>query len=339
MLSAWLERRSLWRHWPLLVVTGGVLLFGMIARAWLHRHSEVVDENDLPMLAVADTALGISIGCALLVVLIAHLLLDRERHTIEKELEAARAALRDQANREAQERRTSMIGALAGGLAHELGQPLSVARVGIEGLHYLRQLGREPTPEHVERTLARVGMSLLTMTQTIEHLRGLAATAGPTPLADLDLVDVIDALLADRDQWLRYHDTRIQFERPTGPMRARADSAGLRLVLTNLLRNAVEAVAGQSAERRLVRITAGPGPLITVHDSGPGIPPEVINRLFDPFFSTKDGAMRGIGLSLALASVQRMGGDLRVTSHVGSGTSFALHLPPADASSTDVAPP
>lgn len=332
------ERRSLWRHWPLLLVTGGVLLFGMLARAWLHRNSELVDENDVPMLAVADTALGITIGCALLVVVVAHLLLDRERRTIEKELQIARAALRDQAEHEAQARRTGMLGALAGGLAHELGQPLSVARVGIEGLHYLRQLGREPNPEHVERTLARVGMSLLTMTQTIEHLRGLAATGSQTSLVDLDLVDVIEALLADREQWLRYHDTRIQFERPINSIRALGDPAGLRLVLTNLLRNAVEAVAGQSEDRRLVRITAGPGPLISVHDSGAGIPPEVLTRLFDPFFSTKDGTMRGIGLSLALASVQRMGGDLRVTSQVGSGTSFALHLQPSKASTTDLSP-
>jgi signal transduction histidine kinase len=48
--------------------------------------------------------------------------------------------------------------------------------------------------------------------------------------------------------------------------------------------------------------------------------------LFDPFFSTKDGNMRGIGLSLARASMQRMGGELRVTSQVGSGSTFSVHL-------------
>lgn len=320
------ERPRLLRHWPLLVVTLGVLTVGWIARTWMHRNVEIIDHNDLPMLSVADTALNTAIGCALLVVVVAHLLLDRERARIERELAQARAALRDQIEQEAQARRTGMLGALAGGLAHELGQPLSVARVGIEGLHYLRQLGRDPSPEQVERTLGRVGMSLVTMTQTIEHLRGLAASTGPATLNRLDLVQAVEALLADRDQWLRYQDTRIQFDRPSGPVLAMGDSAGVRLVLTNLLRNAVEAVAGQSNERRLVRITVGPGPTVAVHDSGPGIPPELRERLFDPFFSTKDGALRGIGLSLAQASAQRMGGELLVTSQPGGGGSFLLRL-------------
>jgi two-component system C4-dicarboxylate transport sensor histidine kinase DctB len=322
------HRRSaaVWRHWPLLLVAGGVVLVGLAARAWMHHHFELVDSNDLPMLAVADTALGAAIGLALLVVVVAHLLLDSERSRIERELAVARAALDDQAEREAQARRAGLLAALAGGLAHELGQPLSAARVGIEGLHYLRQLGREPTPEQVERTLARVGMSLLTMTQTIEHLRGLAAGSGPATLGEVDLAAIADATLADRDQWLRYHDTRIQFQRPAGGVRAMGDVAGIRLVLTNLLRNAVEAVAGQSEERRLVRLSVGPGAVVAVHDSGPGIPDAVREHLFDPFFSTKDGLMRGIGLSLAMASARRMGGDLRVVSQAGSGSTFSLIL-------------
>lgn len=320
------DRSRLLRHWPLLLVTMGVLAVGWVARTWMHHNVEIVDHNDVPMLSVADTALNTAIGCALLVVVIAHLLLDRERARIQRELTQARAALSDQIEQEAQARRTRMLGALAGGLAHELGQPLSVARVGIEGLHYLRQLGRDPSPDQVQQTLARVGMSLVTMTQTIEHLRGLATSSGPTTLSTLDLVQAVEALLADRDQWLRYQDTRIQFDRPPGPVPALGDAAGVRLVLTNLLRNAVEAVAGQSAERRLVRITVGPGATVAVHDSGPGIPPEIRERLFDPFFSTKDGALRGIGLSLAQASAQRMGGEIQVTSQPGGGGSFLLRL-------------
>lgn len=320
------EAARLLRHWPLLLVTAGVLAVGLAARAWMHRHVELIDDNDVPMLAVADTALGAGIGAALLVVVIAHLLLERERARIIAELAKARAALRDQLEQEAQVRRSAMLGALAGGLAHELGQPLSVARVGIEGLHYLRQLGREPTPEQIERTLARVGMSLVTMTQTIEHLRGLTTSTTALALSPIDLGHAVEALLGDRDQWLRYQDTRIQFERPREPVLGMGESAGVRLVLTNLLRNAVEAVANQSSDRRLVRITVGPDATVAVHDSGPGIPEKVRAHLFDPFFSTKEGTLRGIGLSLAQASAQRMGGELTVTSHLGAGSVFMLRL-------------
>jgi signal transduction histidine kinase len=223
------------------------------------------------------------------------------------------------------DRRAELLAGLASGMAHELGQPLSAARVGIEGIHYLRQIGREPSPEHLSRTLARVGMSLLAMTQTIEHLRSLARQDGPVPLARIDLVALVEGLLADRDQWLRFHDTRIEWAKPTDPVFAIADPAGIRLIITNLLRNAVEAVESQAAGRRLVRLSVGTGPSISVHDSGPGLPPEVAEQIFDPFTSTK-GPGRGIGLSLARASAQRMGGDLTIDSQPGAGSRFTLVL-------------
>lgn len=223
------------------------------------------------------------------------------------------------------ERRAELLAGLAAGVAHELGQPLSAARVGIEGIHYLRQIGREPSPEHLSRTLSRVGMSLLAMTQTIEHLRTLARQDAAPPLSRIDLADLVDGLLAERDQWLRFHDTRIEWLRPADGVPALADAAGVRLIVTNLLRNAVEAVEGQSSERRLVRLSVGPGPSVVVHDSGPGIPPEVAKGIFDPFRSSK-GPGRGIGLSLAKASAERMGGSLQVVSAPGAGTRFTLDL-------------
>ncbi len=221
--------------------------------------------------------------------------------------------------------RSDLLAGLAAGVAHELGQPLSAARVGIEGIHYLRQIGRDPSPEHLLRTLSRVGMSLLAMTQTIEHLRILARQEGPSPRVHLDLADLVDGLLAERDQWLRFRDTRIEWHRPEQPVAVLADAAGIRLVVTNLLRNAVEAVEGQSSDRRLVRLSIGPGPTVTVHDSGPGLPAALAATIFDPFSSSK-GPGRGIGLSLAKASAERMGGSLTVDSAPGSGTRFVLIL-------------
>ncbi|HYE04456.1 MAG TPA: ATP-binding protein [Planctomycetota bacterium] len=269
-------------------------------------------------------ALGMAAAIAIAIALAA-----RERR-LRGEVERLAAGVDQQAREAAEGRRLGMLGSLAAGLAHELGQPLSAARVGIEGLHYLRQLGREPSADHVERTLARVGMSVLAMTQTIEHLKTLANPRSSPQLDELDLIACVDAVLAERDQWLRFSDTRIAWDRPATPVHARGDAAGVRLILTNLLRNAVEAVAGQGEDRRLVRVIAGPGAVVTVADSGPGIDPALIDRLFDPFVSTKGGSARGIGLSLARASAMRMGAEIEVVSALGSGSSFMLRLhPPA----------
>lgn len=314
------------RQWPLLLATGGLLAVGLGTRTWMHAKVETVDAHDAMVVGIADTALAATVGAGLLVVALAHLLLSRQHQRIERELERARAELAAQSKRESEHSRLALLGSLAGGLAHELGQPLSAARVGIEGLHYLRQLGREPSPEHIARTLSQVGMSILAMTQTIEHLRSLAGAPASEGSTVVELFGCVEAVLIERDQWLRFSDVRIAYDHPPAAIEALADTAGLRLILTNLLRNAVEAVAGQGEERRLVRIAIGPGATVTVHDSGPGIAPDLLARIFDPFFSTKAASGRGIGLSLARASAQRMGAELTVTSSIGSGTAFTLHL-------------
>ena len=242
------------------------------------------------------------------------------------ELERLRIVAAARAHEADEQRRLHLLGTLAAGLAHELGQPLSAARVGIEGIHYLRQLGREPSAEHLARTLSRVGLSIVAMTQTIEHLRGLAGPAQPVAAEPVDLGALVEALLAERGEWLRYSDTRIAWTSPPQPVLAEGDPAGIRLILANLLRNAVEAVAGQGEERRVVRIAAGPGAMVAVHDSGPGLPPDRLALIFDPFHTTKAGPGRGIGLSLAKASAERMGAELRVESRLGVGTVFTLVL-------------
>jgi signal transduction histidine kinase len=203
---------------------------------------------------------------------------------------------------------------------------LSAARVDIEGLHLLRQLGREPAPEHRDRVLARVGTCILSMTQTIEHLRSLATEPATATCRPVDLRTVVEAVLSERDRWLTLTDTQVNFDPPSFACPVLADPAGLRLILVNLLRNAAEAVAGQDPSRRMVRVRIGPGARVSVEDGGPGLRPEQMARIFEPFRTTK-GAGRGVGLALARASALRMRADLTVESEPGLGTRFTLRLP------------
>lgn len=222
--------------------------------------------------------------------------------------------------------RQESLPALAAGIVHEVAQPLSAARVSIEGLHYLRQLGRQPTPEQVARTLDRVGMSLVAMTQILDHLRFLAGV-GSRPLLPVQIKEVVANLIADRANWLRFSDVEMRLE-VNAPALVLADPSGLRLVLANLTRNAAEAVNDLPPERRWVRFLVGPGCTLTVEDPGPGIPPHLAERLFEPFISSR-GEARGVGLSLAKAAVERMQGRIGHAPRHGGGTIFTVHLQPA----------
>jgi len=100
-------------------------------------------------------------------------------------------------------------------------------------------------------------------------------------------------------------------------------------VFVNLLVNAAQALAEGAGERKEIRIIArreSDQAVIEVSDTGPGIPPERLHRLFQPFFTTK-GTGTGLGLSISRNIVRRFGGDISVRSVPGDGTVFTVSLP------------
>lgn len=224
--------------------------------------------------------------------------------------------------------RLGSLGVLAAGVVHEIAQPLSAARVSVEGLHYLRQLGRPPTEKQLDRAFDRVGMSLLMMAQILDHLRYLAGNGAARSGMPVALRDAVAGIVADRANWLRWSDVPIEVA-VHGSGHAQADLVGLRLIVTNLVRNAAEAVSALSPDRRWLRIEVGDGD-IAICDPGPGVAPELAGELFKPFVSSR-GEARGFGLSLAQAAAQRMRGTLAYRRDHAAGVSiFTLTLPTID---------
>jgi two-component system NtrC family sensor kinase len=110
-----------------------------------------------------------------------------------------------------------------------------------------------------------------------------------------------------------------------------SDPSQLQQVFLNLITNAIDAHDGKpyGTIRIATRADAGgPAAVVTVADTGSGIPPEHLNRIFDPFFTTKTvGKGTGLGLSICFGIVKRLGGSLSVRSDVGQGTEFTIVLP------------
>ena len=107
-----------------------------------------------------------------------------------------------------------------------------------------------------------------------------------------------------------------------------SDPPCLRQVFLNLLNNARQAIAGSGTIRVGTRL-GGEGSLeVVVRDTGCGIPREQLNKIFDPFFTTKpQGKGTGLGLSICHGIIDRLGGRISVTSEVGKGATFTVHLP------------
>jgi signal transduction histidine kinase len=118
---------------------------------------------------------------------------------------------------------------------------------------------------------------------------------------------------------------RVTIEVTGGPVYLRADSDMLRAAVLNLLLNAAQAMGGEGRIAVAVAARDGGG-VITIRDTGPGIPPDVMPKVFEPFFTTKARG-GGLGLPIARRTAERHGGTLELTCPAGGGTLATLVLP------------
>jgi len=163
-----------------------------------------------------------------------------------------------------------------------------------------------------------------------EYLRRFGR-ADDAPLAPVDVGGVLDGVLALLRAELERH-ARVVDTRAPAP-RVVATERRLAQIFLNLLVNAAQAIPEGRAHDERIEVRLGSDErgwaIVEIEDSGPGIPGDVLAKIFDPFFSTKRGAGKGLGLPLSRELCAELGGELRVFSAVGKGTRFRVELPPA----------
>jgi two-component system, NtrC family, sensor kinase len=238
-------------------------------------------------------------------------LLDLDLAIIEDAYQTERLA------RQQQIERLAGLGQIAAGIAHELRNPLNVIKTSV----YFLQSARDPTAEKKTEHFSRIERHVELANGVISALSNFARMSAPQPrpfsvgacirevLIQTGLPETVAVTLVGLDSL------------PT----VAADAGQIQIVFSNLFRNAFEAMSGNG---RLTITGRSDGPFveIDVTDTGPGIPPDQIARVMEPFFTTK---ARGLGLGLAISRsiVERNQGELRVISQPGSGSTFLVRLP------------
>ena len=235
----------------------------------------------------------------------------------------------EQLRRRAQEEvmkseRLAMIGRLAAGVAHEINNPLTGV---LTFSHLLRE--KENLDEQDKEDLDVI---INETTRASEIVRGLLDFARERPVAKepLDVNDVIRQtvrLLANRKA---FQQIAIDEDLAADLPRVDGDMNQLQQVLLNLSLNACAAMP-EGGTLTISTSAEGGSVLVKVADTGSGIKAEHVDRIFEPFFSTKPvGRGTGLGLSISYGIVQQHGGELRVESEEGKGTTFTIVLPPAE---------
>jgi len=244
-----------------------------------------------------------------------------------KRAEEERGRLRELETELAHINRISMMGELAASIAHEVNQPLS--GVVSNGAACLRWLAANvPNLDEAREAARRIVRDGKRAGEVIARVRALTRRA-PTPRERLDLSETIQdvlVLVADR---AKRDDVSIRTDFADDVLPVSGDGVQLQQVVLNLVLNAIEAMSTVSERPRelLVRTRSiGDQVQVTVEDSGPGLDPNGMEKMFDPFYTTKASGM-GMGLSICRSIVQSHGGRLWATAKDGPGTIFHVTLP------------
>ncbi|MFO0744108.1 MAG: ATP-binding protein [Myxococcota bacterium] len=236
--------------------------------------------------------------------------------------------------------RLAAIGQMAAGLAHEIRNPLGAIKGSAQ---LIGEVDPEQRATFLQIITEEVNRLDSVVSQFLTYARPLK---GKRELVDVNQVLERTLTLVAAEQ----HSSPVELVPASGLPAIRSDPELIRQVTLNLCRNGIEAMASRgggkmtistalvwrtAGERREGKAagTAEPGSYVRIRfeDEGPGIPPEVMERLFIPFYTTKPQGT-GLGLAICQRIVESLGGTIEVSSRVGRGATFSVFLPVADAS-------
>lgn len=227
--------------------------------------------------------------------------------------------------------RINTMGELAASLAHEINQPLAAIRSNAEAIQSMLE-AEVPDLEEVKAAVADIVSDDARAGDTIRRLRALFRRE-ELAHSEIDLEELLREVsrIVRSDAVIRKVSLNLDLRRPLRAVLA--DRIQIQQAVINLLLNAFDAVAETEENSRQVTLSAlaeDSGCVrVLVRDSGKGIEPDALPRIFDAFFTTKPGGM-GMGLAISRSIVEAHGGQLSVSSNPGHGTTFEITLPYPD---------
>lgn len=238
----------------------------------------------------------------------------------------------------AEAEKRAMIGTLATGINHEIGNPLNIITIKLQSFKILSKMGMlaKKTKEEIIDEVNAMGDACLDSVNRIADItKKVAEFAKPDKDLALGRVNISTAI--DETMSILSHELeleKVKFEKNImcDSPSAIADKGQLKQILFNLIKNAVQANDKEDAEIAVSVDNHGTQELsIKVADNGPGIPAENMGKIFTPFYTTKEpGKGTGLGLALVKKMVERNNGRIEVESQEGKGTAFTIILKKAD---------
>ena len=285
---------------------------GVISADNLHSQREITEE-DFKLLVTFVNQAGVAIENAEMYEELKEL-----NRSLEERVREAMRELEESHRQLMQSEKLAALGRIAAGIAHELRNPLSSIKILFHSL--VEEFGLdEKRPEDVEVMRSQIER----MEELIRRFLDFARPSAPLPQW-VDLSEVVENTVSLLEHQMRGSDISLRMELAPGLV-VFADRDHLRQMIFNLTLNAVQAMP-EGGELR-IRTERLPGEaLVEISDTGEGIPEEIMDRIFEPFFSTKEEGI-GLGLSIVERIVKEHKGRIEVESSPGKGATFRVYLP------------
>jgi len=237
--------------------------------------------------------------------------------TLDQRVKAQAAELQQAQLELVEKEKFATLGRISGGIAHEIRNPLNAIKTSA---YYLLN-AQTPSPAKTQEHLTRIDRQVTVIDSAVTALSDLARLPEPQA-SEIDLKAMITGIL--RETKLPGNVTVQQHFTEELP-RIWADEKQLPIVFKNLLRNARDAMPDGGSLILSARVDE-PFVVVTVRDSGIGMPPEIAQRVAEPFFSTKARGM-GLGMAITTAILEKNQCKMRLESEPGRGTSFDISIP------------
>jgi len=223
------------------------------------------------------------------------------------------------------------IGALAGGIAHEINQPLNALKITVDGMLYWEKRGHELEKDELLENLHFISKQVERIDEIIKQMRVLARQDKSQKPELLNINDVIRNAISLIKQRMTAHNIGVSLELDKNLPSIKGSATQLEQVVINLAINAVNALDMRSGEDKKINITTRFDKrkcILKITDNGPGIPPEYLNKIFFPFFTTKSkGEGMGFGLFIVKNIIRDMSGSIHARNIKSGGARFTIKLP------------
>jgi len=230
-----------------------------------------------------------------------------------------------------QSSKMASLGKMAAGVAHEINNPLAIIK---EQAGWMRDLlGEEdikssPNFKEFEESIAKIEFHVTRAKDVTHRMLGFARRLDPIQ-DDVNINQVIEQTITFLQNEARYRAIEISTDLQKDLPLLTSDPAQLQQVFLNIIDNAIDAIGKDGSIRVRTGVVHDPDEVvISIADTGPGIPKEKLDKIFDPFFTTKKvGEGTGLGLTISFSIIQKLGGRIKVESEEGQGATFIISLP------------